>query len=128
MELKFTIHGNPISKKNSGRILVNKKTGKPFIYPSKQYEQYEADAGWAFSGADTERKINVPVNVKCLYYMKTKRKVDLVNLLEATNDILTTYGIIEDDNSTIVVSHDGSRVYYDKENPRTEIIITEAEE
>ena len=68
--------------------------------------------------------INYPVNVQCLYYMKTKRKVDLNNLLEATTDILVKYKILEDDNSKIVASHDGSRVYYDKDNPRTEIIIT----
>jgi hypothetical protein len=37
------------------------------------------------------------------------------------------YGIIEDDNSQIVAGHDGSRVRYDKNNPRTEIEITEME-
>jgi hypothetical protein len=35
------------------------------------------------------------------------------------------YGVIEDDNSNVVVSVDGSRVLYDKENPRTEVEITE---
>ena len=72
--------------------------------------------------------LNVPicerVNVKCLYYMQTKRRVDLNNLLEATTDVLVKYKVLEDDNSNIVVSHDGSRVLYDKENPRTEITIT----
>lgn len=51
--------------------------------------------------------------------------MDLVNLLEATCDILVHYRVLEDDNSKIVVSHDGSRVLYDKENPRVEIWITE---
>ena len=60
--------------------------------------------------------------------MDTKRKVDLNNLLEALTDVLVKHKVLEDDNSTIVVSHDGSRVLYDKENPRTEVEITEIEE
>ena len=56
--------------------------------------------------------------------MGTRRKVDLVNLLEALDDILVHYGVLEDDNCGIIVSHDGSRVHYDKENPRTEVTIT----
>ena len=57
--------------------------------------------------------------------MATRRKVDLVNLLEATCDILVHTGVLEDDNSRIVTGHDGSEVRYDKENPRVEIEISE---
>jgi hypothetical protein len=32
--------------------------------------------------------------------------------------------VIKDDNSSIVASHDGSRVEYDRDNPRVEITIT----
>ena len=60
--------------------------------------------------------------------MPTRHRVDLVNLLEATCDILVECGLLADDNSKIVVSHDGSRVEYDKYNPRVEIEITPAEE
>lgn len=67
--------------------------------------------------------IKEPVNIKCLFYMQTRRKCDLTNLLEAVDDILVHVGILEDDNYTIVAGHDGSRVLYDKENPRTEIYI-----
>lgn len=55
--------------------------------------------------------------------MPTKRRVDLTNLLEAIDDILVLNGVLSDDNSQIIVSHDGSRVYYDKQNPRTEVEI-----
>ena len=48
---------------------------------------------------------------------------DLVGLEQATDDILVHYGVIEDDNSRIVAGHDGSRVRYDKDNPRVEITI-----
>lgn len=36
--------------------------------------------------------------------------------------------ILADDNNTIIARVDGSRVLYDKENPRTEIIIQELKE
>lgn len=120
--LKFTIPLPPITKKNSQRILVNKATGRPFIAPSEQYKQYEKYAGW-FTPACIP-PIDKPVNIKCLFYMPTRRRVDLTNLLEAADDVLVHAGVIADDHSGIVVSHDGSRVLYDKENPRTEIEIT----
>ena len=60
--------------------------------------------------------------------MPTRRKVDLNNLLEASTDMLVFYNVLEDDNSKIVVSHDGSRVFYDKDNPRAEIYIKRVEE
>ena len=63
--------------------------------------------------------------LKCLFYMPTARKVDLTNLLEAADDALVTAGVLADDNSKIVVSHDGSRVLLDRDKPRTEIYITE---
>jgi Holliday junction resolvase RusA-like endonuclease len=92
------------------------------VIPSKQYRQYEKDCG-AFLNPLPFTCIEQPVNVKCLYYMPTRRRVDLVNLEESTLDILVKYGILADDNSNIVVSMDGSRVLYSKENPRTEIEI-----
>lgn len=51
-------------------------------------------------------------------------RTDLTNLLEAVDDLLVSEGIIEDDHYGIVTAHDGSRCYWDKESPRTEIIIT----
>ena len=92
------------------------------VIPSAKYKKFEKDCkDWL---PKMDEPINDPVNVACLYYMPTRRRVDLVNLQEATLDILVKYGILEDDNSNIVVSMDGSRVLYDKDNPRSEIIIT----
>ena len=56
--------------------------------------------------------INCPVNIKCIYYRQTKRRVDLTNLLAATHDLLVESGVLADDNCNIIVSVDGSRVYY----------------
>ena len=120
---KFIIKLPPVSKKNSQQILLNPKTGKRFIAPSKKYKEYEQNAGWFLPRR--KEPIDYSINVKCLFYMPTKRKCDLTNLLEAVDDVLVKHGIIADDNYTIIESHDGSRVLYDKENPRTEIYIDE---
>ena len=109
-------------KKNSQQIIINKATGRPMIIQSKRYREYEKECGWFIQGKG--EKINEPVTVKCLFYMPTKRRVDLTNLLNAILDILVKYEVIADDNSNIVYSVDGSRVLYDKENPRCEITIT----
>ena len=108
-------------KKNSQQIIVNRATGRPQIIPSKRYRQYEKDCAPFIKGKGLS--INEPVTVQCVYYMKTRRRVDLTNLLEATHDILVKYKVLADDNSNIIYSVDGSRVLYDKENPRTEIEI-----
>ena len=120
---KFIIKLPPVSKKNSQQIFFNPKTGKRFIAPSKKYKEYEQNAGWFLPRR--KEPIDYSINVKCLFYMPTKRKCDLTNLLEAVDDVLVKHGIIADDNYTIIESHDGSRVLYDKENPRTEIYINE---
>lgn len=73
-------------------------------------------------------KIDYRVNIKAWYYMPTRRRVDITNLHEALHDILVKYGVIADDNCKIVFSTDGSRVLYDKNNPRTEVEITEVDE
>ena len=123
-ELKITINIPPRTKKNHSQIIMIK--GRPILLPSKQYKQYEKDCKEFIPKINTP--IDYPVNVKCIYYMPTKRKVDLNNLLEATTDMLVHYQVLEDDNSKIVYSHDGSYVDYDKEKPRTEITITRIEE
>ncbi|MBO5909362.1 MAG: RusA family crossover junction endodeoxyribonuclease [Clostridia bacterium] len=117
----FEIPLPPISKKNSQQIAINRRTGRPFIVPSKQYKEYEKQAMLFIPKQPCE---DYPVNVKCLFYMPTKRKCDLVNMLEAVDDVLVKAGYLTDDNYTVIAGHNGSRVLYDKENPRTEIYIT----
>lgn len=67
------------------------------------------------------------MNVKAHFFMRTQARVDLVNLQEALLDVLVAYEIIQDDNSRVVASMDGSRVFYDKECPRTEVWIETVE-
>lgn len=121
--MKLMIHGAPVTKKNSQRI-VKIGNGRLSIRPSKAFEAYQEQAGWFIPGT-MRNGLSGRYNVKCVYFMPTRRKVDLVNLLEATLDILVHYHVIADDNSSIVAGHDGSWVGYDKHNPRVEIEIEE---
>ena len=120
MTLNLTIKGRPITKKNHSEIVYS--GGHPRVVPSKQYKDY----GKLFAlqvHRDARIGLVLPCNVKCVYFMPTRHRVDLVNLLEATCDLLVATGVLQDDNSSIVASHDGSRVRYDKERPRVEIEI-----
>lgn len=106
---------------------MNKKTGRPFIIQSKRYRAYEKEC---LKQIPEEARIGIDeaVEITCIYYRETKRRVDLTNLLEATDDILVRAGVIKDDNSRIISSHDGSRVFHDKGNPRVEITIQKMED
>ena len=130
MNEHYTIHLPPVTKKNSSQIIftgakcpVCKRGRLARLLPSKQYREYEEAALWCLQ---RKEPIVTPVNVQCLFFMPTQRKVDLTNLLEAADDLLVLAGVLADDNSKIIVSHDGSRVLLDREKPRTEIYITEA--
>lgn len=121
-----TIYGQPITKKNSQRIVTNPRTKRPMILPSKQYKEFEAAAA-KYIKAPAE-PISKPVNVRCLYYMQNARACDLTNLMEATHDILVKCKVLTDDNSKVIYAVDGSRVYSDKLSPRTEVFIEEVDE
>ena len=127
MSIEIIIPVKPVTKKNSQKIARNPYTGQSFITQGDAYRKYEREAVRYLQKNYAPIKIDYPVNVRCMYYMPTRRTVDLVNLLEATCDVLVHASILKDDNCSIIVGHDGSRVLYDKENPRTEIFIESVE-
>lgn len=123
----YTIPLPPVTKKNSSQIVfagakcpVCKRGRLARLLPSKKYREYEEASMWCLQ---RKEPITTQVNVQCLFYMPTARRVDLVNLLEAACDVLVAAGVLADDNSKIIVSHDGSRVLLDREKPRTEIFV-----
>lgn len=126
MELRYHIQLPPVTKKNSQQILVNRATGRPFVMPSKKFRQYEQESKLFMK--KPKAPIDYPVNVKCKFYLPTRRRTDLTNLLEAVDDLLVSAGILADDHYGIVAGHDGSRCYVDRKLPRTEIVITKMTE
>ena len=123
--MKITIPLLCRSKKNSQQIIFNKNTGKPMIIQSKYYHEFEQNCGYFLQRY--AKHIDYPVNLKCTFYVPDKRKRDIVNLLNAVQDILVKYDVIADDNYSIVVGLDGSRIIYEKGREETVIEIKEIE-
>ena len=117
--MNFTIPIEPVTKKNHSQVIMIK--GKPVVLPSRPYQEYEKKCKQYMPKIN--EPINYPINLKCHFYKGTHRKCDLTNLLQAVCDILVKYKILEDDDYSIVSTTNGSEVFYDKENPRTEIYI-----
>ena len=125
--LQYDIKLAPITKKNSQQII--KVKGRSVIIPSAAYRKYEAQCS-EFLKDRPEKPIDSPCEVCCLYFLQRnkdgsipKRKPDLTNLMEATHDVLVKYKILADDNSSIIFSVDGSRVYWTTSEPHTLVEI-----
>ncbi len=143
MKIEFTLPVEAKTKKNHPQIVWKKQPfqirfGKsvsanipytPFIIPSKGYSDFETEVIPYFNRIKAETgTVDFPVNMQVIFYMKTKRLCDLTNLLAAVDDAAVKSGFILDDNRDIIASHDGSRVFYDKLNPRIEITITKMDD
>lgn len=108
-----------MTKKNHQQIV--KAKGRYMVIPSKQFKEYERACEQYMPKVEP---IDYPIELKCEFYMPTRRACDITNLLQAVCDVLVKYKVIADDNYKVVASVDGSRVFYDKEFPRTQITIT----
>jgi len=116
------------SKKNSQRIIFNRNTKRPMIIQSEIYKQFEKDCA-VFLKRYSKDTINYPINIKCTFYVKDKRKRDLTNLENAIADTLVKYKVIEDDNYNILAGWDGSRIIYrQNKEPETILEISKMEE
>ena len=127
------ILGDPRTKKNSMMIAGTgprcpacKKFKKQWVRQSPQHDAWYKAASRQLTAP--KKPISSPVNCRYLFYTETRRRVDGLNLEAAIDDLLVANDILEDDNSRIVISHDGSRVRYDPYNPRVEITITASDE
>lgn len=126
--IHITFTGDPRTKKNHQQVIRNRKTGKTMVIPSKDARTYAEACVAQIPPELRNANLPGPVNVQVEYYMRTRRRVDLVNLLQGTLDILAKEAhVLEDDNSQVIAGLDGSRVLYDKDNPRAEITITDFE-
>jgi Holliday junction resolvase RusA-like endonuclease len=129
--LRFTIPGNPVTKKTHQRIM--RVGGYPRIFPSKQYEEYEKYCKqfcldvWKNQGKDP-MKYGVAIKIKV--WLSRWILPDHVGILQSIGDILEKWGVIENDKYIHWTDFDpstGEREHWfqgiDKENPRIEILI-----
>lgn len=116
----YVIPGQPRVKKNGQKVAVRK--GKPVKYNTQAYKDWHATAAKYLMGQPRPAEpISTPLLLVCKFFMQTKGRVDLSALYEGIQDLLVEMHILADDWMHVVVGHDGSRVYYDKNNPRIEV-------
>lgn len=117
--IDIVFKGRPVTKKNHGQIV--KRGNKLGYIQSEAYRNYEDACLWQLAGKRLH--ISGIVVVECKYYLPNKRSwPDLIGLLQATSDILTKAGVIDDD-KWICSYGDSYIAGIDKENPRAEIRI-----
>ena len=119
--LKIVIPVIPRSKKNSQEIVFNRKTGRRMVIQNKRYTEFEKKCKEYMP--TLEKSINDSVNLSCHFFVPDARKRDIANYLEAIQDILVKYKVLEDDNYNIVSSLNNCKMEIDRKNPRIEINI-----
>lgn len=124
--IEIMIPVNPRSKKNSQEIVFNKRTGHRMVIQNKRYTEYEKECKKYIP--KLEKPIDYPINLQCKFYVCDARKRDLANYIEAIQDILVKYNVLEDDNYNIVSSLNGCDMEISRDNPRVEIYITKLKE
>jgi Holliday junction resolvase RusA-like endonuclease len=121
------IPGQPVVKKNNQRVVF--RHGKSIKTDTEAYRAWHTIAVKELTlWSRPSVPIEAPVILKLEFYMQTRRRVDISNLYEGIQDVLVEMRVLADDDCTKVIGHDGSRVYYDKENPRIKVTILKAEE
>lgn len=122
----FKITGHPYVKKSNMKLVMR---GRKLVrIPTPNYQQWAILAQRQIrSQTSRTEPIDYPINLQCLFFVRTRGVVDLSALYEGIQDELVKCGVLKDDNYKIVASHDGSGVFVDPEDPRMEITITRKE-
>lgn len=129
--IDFTIFGKPVVKKNTQKVSVYR--GKPVKYSTAAYLHWEnftyaqlADIVKAYERMTGEkwRTIDWTFNMEARFFVPTFGVVDLSALYEGIQDCMKKADIIIDDDAWHLISHDGSGVSKDPDNPRMEISLT----
>jgi hypothetical protein len=131
---QYVIQLDPRTKKNHMSICGTGpkcpkcgKRKKQFVRQGRAHDKFAFDAA-RFLTPRPKETISDEVHLVYKLYMQTRRRVDDLNLFASLDDILVQEKILADDSIRYIRNRDGSRVFYDKENPRAEIYIYRHEE
>lgn len=117
-EIKITLPGSIRSKKNSKRIFARGRFKT--VLPSKGYCEWESKVRSELSKYAWYAKLLLcPLSVEAHIYYKGQQP-DLSGALESIGDALEGVVWVNDKQ---IMSWDGSRLYHDLDNPRTEITV-----
>ncbi|TXH08894.1 MAG: RusA family crossover junction endodeoxyribonuclease [Spirochaetes bacterium] len=114
------IPGQPVVKKNNQKVVW--RNGKPMKINTPAFRLWHANAIkelhlWSRPSVP----IDYPVIMQVEFYMRSRRRVDISNLYEGIQDVLSEMNVIMDDSCIVIIGHDGSRVYFDPDNPRMRV-------
>lgn len=123
----YTIDGQPMVKKNTQRAAFRKrKDGRqyPTIYYTKAFNKWQRGAIADIMDQPRPRiPIDQPIILLCTFFIQQHNVVDISALYEGIQDVLVKCEVLADDIYTIVLGHDGSRVYVDPARPRMTVSI-----
>ncbi len=130
MTMRFTIEGQPASKKNSLRAFQVR--GRQVVMQSKQSTAWEKTAieqllagKFKYRNDPNCHRAEQRWNLRALFYRTHEAPGDLGNFLASACDALERAGVVENDR--YIAGFDGSRMLVDKARPRVEIELTEME-
>ena len=135
-EVKLTYHGVIYSKKNSKRIVTNRRTWKPIIISNRNAKNQEAAMAWEFRdqaaiegwpaiNRTPEEEALRQYKVEIQVWQKDYRRRDLDNQATAILDGLVAAGVLPDDSCDIVPSLAIKYMGKDQDDPRAEVKIRE---
>lgn len=135
-EIKLVYHGVVYSKKNSKRIVVNRRTFRPIIISNRNAKNQERAMAWDFKTqaeienwpslyeTDEQRSAH-QYRIEIEIWQKDLRRRDLDNQATAILDGLVASGVIIDDSCDMVQKMSVEYKGVDRDDPRAEIKITE---
>ncbi len=127
--VKLCYNGQIYSKKNSKRIITNRRTGKPQIISNQNAKSQEEDMAWELGcqaryhgwRPSPDSIFTIKINI----VEKDRRRRDLDNQATAILDALVAGGVIPDDDSQHVRHLNVTYQGVNKEDPHATIEITE---
>lgn len=130
VQIRLLITGAPRTKKTSNQLVQVGKAGEKrvIVMPSRAWKQWVAQAYitnnvsdpnyvWPLTGRQLPER---EYNCRAHFYRDANRG-DAVGYYQGLADLLEKRGVLVDDKC--IVSWDGSRLFVDRENPRTEVIL-----
>ena len=118
-ELEFRIPLVIPSQKNSKRIAINKRTGRPFVMSDQRIKDWRNQASVFLPNENVKGRVEIEFN----FTHKDKRRHDLDNEVSSLLDLFVLKGLIEDDSCFIVNKITANFVGVDKDNYGVEVLI-----
>lgn len=118
-ELKFRIPLVIPSQKNSKRIAINKRTGRPFVMSDQRIKDWRDEASVFLPSENVKGRVEVEFD----FTHKDKRRHDLDNEVSSLLDLFVLKGLIEDDSCFIVNKITANFVGVDKDNYGVQVKI-----